>query len=253
MLGALIGAGASLIGGMIGKKGSENAAEKNAAAQREFAQKGVQWKVADAKAAGVHPLYALGAQTHSFTPSYAGDTSMPNAMASAGQDIGRAIDATRTAPQKLDAFMRTSQALQLENQSLQNDMLRAQIAETTARSTPSFPAPVDPFVIPGQANSGVKNVALERIASAHGHPFAEAGPVTDVGYTRTYSGDLAPVYSSDAKQRLEDDFGGMVAWNLRNRVIPSLTLGALGPRPPGFAGFYDPITQSWVPWKRERR
>ena len=47
---------------------------KNAALQREFAQSGIQWKVADAKKAGLHPLAALGAQTASASPSYqAGD------------------------------------------------------------------------------------------------------------------------------------------------------------------------------------
>lgn len=42
--------------------------EYNAALQREFAQHGIQWKVADAQAAGVHPLYALGGGTPSFSP-----------------------------------------------------------------------------------------------------------------------------------------------------------------------------------------
>lgn len=38
------------------------------ALQKEFAQHGVQWRVQDAIAAGVHPLYALGANIPTFSP-----------------------------------------------------------------------------------------------------------------------------------------------------------------------------------------
>lgn len=41
---------------------------RNLSLQREFAQNSIQWRVNDAKAAGIHPLYALGAQGSSYTP-----------------------------------------------------------------------------------------------------------------------------------------------------------------------------------------
>jgi len=62
MLGPILGAASSLIGGIMGQnsqnnaiKSQENMAAQNIALQKEFAQSGIQWKVADAKAAGVHP------------------------------------------------------------------------------------------------------------------------------------------------------------------------------------------------------
>ena len=58
-LGSAIGAVGSLIGGNI----ASNNANKQYEMQKEFAQNGIRWKVADAKAAGIHPLAALGAQT----------------------------------------------------------------------------------------------------------------------------------------------------------------------------------------------
>lgn len=250
-IGAAIGAAGSLLGGLFGKKSASEAAEKNAALQREFAQNSVQWKVEDAKKAGVHPVYALGAPTHQATPSYVGDTSMPAAMASASQDIGRAIDATRTGPQKLDAYTQTARALELERASLGNDLLRAQIAETTSRAAPPFPSAVDPWTIPGQSGSGVKDMALERIGSGD---WKEPGPVSDVGFTRSDTGGLAPVYSKDAKERLEDDWGGMLAWNLRNRILPSVGWNHRGlPKPrPGHAWQFNPIRQEYyeVPLSR---
>lgn len=42
--------------------------EANIQQQREFAQKGIRWRVSDAKKAGIHPLFALGANTASFSP-----------------------------------------------------------------------------------------------------------------------------------------------------------------------------------------
>lgn len=38
-------------------------------AQKEFAQNSIQWKTQDAKNAGIHPLYALGNNASSYTPS----------------------------------------------------------------------------------------------------------------------------------------------------------------------------------------
>lgn len=254
MLGALIGAGASLIGGMMGQKASEKAADKNEKLQREFAQNSIQWKSKDAEKAGIHPLYAMGAPTYSATPTNVGDNSFGAGIANAGQDIGRAIDATRTAPQKLQAAATTK--LELERQQLVNDNLRADLAVKAAQSqsSPPFPAAVDPFNIAGQAQSGVATKALQRIASAHGAPWSEAGPVTDVGFTRTNSGGLAPVYSADAKERLEDDWGGMLAWNLRNRVLPTIGWNTPPPGDPprGHAWQFNPLRQEYYAVKLSR-
>jgi len=43
--------------------------------QREFAQNALQWRVADARAAGLHPLSAISAQLPSYQPMVLGDTS----------------------------------------------------------------------------------------------------------------------------------------------------------------------------------
>lgn len=70
--------------------------------QAQMAQQGIQWKVADAKAAGIHPLYALGASTHSY---------QPQAVMSGGswQDVGRSIGA-RVDQQREAARLAAAQA-----------------------------------------------------------------------------------------------------------------------------------------------
>lgn len=116
----LIDAGMAVAGGAYSnyqnKKNSERAYEQ----QKEFAQHGIRWRVEDAKAAGLHPLYALGAQPLQFSPTFATDSLGP-ALASAGQSVGRAISAQQTATQRM------ADQLALE-------LARSQIKETDARA-----------------------------------------------------------------------------------------------------------------------
>lgn len=90
--GSLVGAGSSLAGGMINAATSKSIAREQMAMQREFAQNGIQWKVEDAKKAGLHPLYAIGASTATYTPVSQDSSAMGNAVADAGAYLGKAID-----------------------------------------------------------------------------------------------------------------------------------------------------------------
>lgn len=86
-----------------------HSASKNIRYQKQFAKKGIQWRVNDAKAAGLHPLYALGAQVPAFSPVM---DATGSGLQSMGQDISRAVKATLTpADQKLlDLQIATAQA-----------------------------------------------------------------------------------------------------------------------------------------------
>lgn len=95
-LGSAIGAVGSLIGGNI----ASNNANKQYEMQKEFAQNGIRWKVADAKAAGLHPLAALGAQTFSYNPIAVGDNGIADALSQMGQGIDRAVAAKQTAEER---------------------------------------------------------------------------------------------------------------------------------------------------------
>lgn len=79
-----IPAAASVLGALTGS----NEGKKNREAQYDFAQHGIEWKVKDAERAGVHPVYALGASTPSYSPVTSG---APEMIAGAGQQIGKGI------------------------------------------------------------------------------------------------------------------------------------------------------------------
>lgn len=168
---SFIPAAANLVGGLLGNDSAEdiNAANiqnqnninsTNIALQREFAQNGIRWKVEDAKAAGLHPLAALGAQTLSFSPisvgaQYQADNSMGQAFSNIGQDISRAIHATRTAEERnaeleaakarqaqLDAINVERHQADLAHMELQNALLYSQIRRLNQEQPPSMPSSV---------------------------------------------------------------------------------------------------------------
>lgn len=125
-LGAIIGALGSLIGGSMSSNAQKKAAQMNIDLQKEFAQQGIRWKVEDAKAAGIHPLAALGANTIGFSPVSIGDGGGA-AIANAGHNIGRAVDAMRTPSERVDAYTGALRALQLQRGQLENTLLASRI------------------------------------------------------------------------------------------------------------------------------
>lgn len=173
-LGTLVGAyfGAPTAGAAIGKgidegianRSSESAGNKNADLQREFAQNGIRWKVADAKAAGIHPVYALGAQGYSASPSYVGGYQAGSDSYLDGQDISRAVHATRTPEERADVLgdfiqqndkrrdlvrqaavqesrQSTLYVLDAERKWLENEILRQRLRATQAAGTgPGIPS-----------------------------------------------------------------------------------------------------------------
>lgn len=128
----LLGGAMRLWGAHEDRQSSERNADRNIALQREFAQNGISWRVQDARNSGIHPLAALGASTTSFSPVTVG-SNLADAYGSAGQDFGRAINATMSAPDRSKASSKAAEALTLERGQLENELLRTQIASQTAK------------------------------------------------------------------------------------------------------------------------
>lgn len=276
-LGAIAG---GLAGGFLGggSKGPDygEMMDRQENFQREVGQHSVQWRVADAKAAGIHPLYALGASLPSFqgaTP--VGDFGSPRPdLVSAGQDIGRAVEAYASGRQRMQARL---DALQVERGELENQVLAAQLAKMTQPSNPvPFPdleqgvstLPVgwvsdprryaDPRVdvMPLGQSSGpfgvVENKPAEMVTTLPGRPGNQAGVNPDIAWHRTDDGSW--VYQPSEKMKI-DDLGssGSVQWLMRNRVVPALPWSPARPLPPqgppkGSIGWlFNPMTGKFWP------
>lgn len=264
-LSAGIAAGGNLLGGLFGGLFGKSNAKRQEKLQREFAQNGIQWKVADAKAAGIHPLAALGAQTVSYTPQAVGDFGIGSSIASAGQDIAAGIHNTRTAGQKVDAYTKTVQDLTLQRMGLENQILASQNAklQQPALQT-SMPEADQRWLVDGQGSTAqpaavpssnplVSDKPLERTVSDPLAPHQEPGAVTDLGFGRSSSG-YPVVPSADMKQRIEDDLFSELSWNLRNRVLPSLQTNYNPPfkAPEGKFWMYNPLKQEYQLYDKQK-
>lgn len=141
IVGSVIGAGGSLLGGALSDSRNQAYAnamwQKNYDAQKEFAQNSIQWRVQDAKKAGIHPLYAMG-QTPGYTPS---DSSYSSAY---GEGVSRAMNSIGQAMGQLDLSLKREQ---VKGEKLNNVNKAVETANKIATSTMGQKsATITPFI-----------------------------------------------------------------------------------------------------------
>lgn len=246
--GGVLGPIGDIVGGVVGvienrKDRAESArqAADNAAMQRDFAQHGLQWKVADAVAAGLHPLAAIGASTaqasnpyQTFVPRNTGEM-----ISRMGQNLSRSFAATST------QHTRLMNELQIENQSLQNEYLRKQIAQVG----PPFPSDSRDPLLTGDAlktvgaDPRVVDMPFRRNVSDRSDPSKEAGAMNDWQIVRTHKG-YAVVPSQGVKQAIEDspmEYQWLIRAALRTYIMPDGRKGRMNP----FTGELVPVGESF--------
>lgn len=161
--------------------------DKEAKLQKKFAQNAIQWKVADATKAGIHPLYALGANTVSYAPQGLG-SSLGDIGRDFGQDISRAVAYGKDAQGRADDMSIAYSKLQLERGALENELLRRQIAQIGAPgSPPSLPSDRDRTLVAGQGDSKSPMTLFD-------------------GFT------IKPRPSETSAQRVSDEYGEAADW-----------------------------------------
>jgi len=203
---AALGTVASIGGDLLNANAQKQANEANIQQQRDFARHGIQWRVNDAKAAGIHPLYALGAQTPSFSPS-SQPVSYGDSLSRMGQDISRAAMSTQSKEEKAAFNLQQSQQsrlleAQITNQDLRNQILQEELNRSTRSpgSPPGTPKPTGP----GQfATNDFVKVPAEVTSSLQGG-FTQAGhnPLFQIFKSGPDSYKIA--LSSKAKEAMED-------------------------------------------------
>lgn len=126
---ALAQAAGSLAGGIAQQYFGQSAADQAWKRQKKVLQNQVQWRVADATAAGLHPLAALGLSP-AAGPMAAEVGGVGAALSDMGQNVGRAVSAYMNPQEK--AVAATLQTQQILNNDLQNELLKTQIASQKA-------------------------------------------------------------------------------------------------------------------------
>lgn len=244
-LGSIVSAVGSIAGGILGANSAQNVAGMNYEAQKEFAQNGIRWKVEDAKRAGIHPLYALGASTQGYSPSggYTGDYGIADAAAHFGQGYERAQQAKMTKEERdkqdvRDAIQDMAALEDLNQKRRLNDaqirLANSEIFRNFALSTnalrktglpPAMPGGLG-GVIAGQGNSYATGQTTPEISSVvtseKGTPSVQAGSPPDVRFYRTLSGGRAPLPTGDAGDAMDAALGAGLQWSFRNNLVPWL-------------------------------
>lgn len=255
----LIGGGAQIIYDKYktdqARTAASEASQKNYDMQKEFAQHGLRWRMEDAARAGIHPVYAAGGgPSAQASPSHVAglDQSSGSHLANMGQDISRAIHATRTVEERQMA------QLQLQRAALENKLLDTQIYNLQQDQTgPPLPsATAQPGFGAYRSGDAVVVQPQRPSASSPSNPGQDAGAIADYGLVRTATG-YAVVPSKDAKERIEDQAVPEAMWAWRNLIRPAISgHKALSPKeyplPKGFDHWkWNPVAQEFQPAKRK--
>lgn len=186
-----------IIGGIHNRNdelsGREGARDEQANRDHQY-RHFVEDRVTDAKNAGIHPLYALGANAPSFSP-----VQFPQSDAGFAADIGRAVNsfANRDALEKAQENAQEKHDVEIEvlrSEARKNDAVaQAAVDSVVARSNQPGTSPVKPGQISGKADevvsarqgdpslgAGMHPAMREYIVGEHGLkmrlPFTEEGP-----------------------------------------------------------------------------
>lgn len=225
-LGSAIG---GIVSGALGLFGSDKQNQYNMAMsqadrdfQREVYQNQLQWKAADAKKAGLHPLAALGGGAYSASPSSIPSVDLSSSLGKLGEGIGDAFTAYMTkdqvaaaaakaeerADQQHDASMRESAARTL--------MYNGQALEATRRAaTYNIPFNTGREIINGQTQADAPR-KFERYRNPDGSlsgrlPTEPYQGIYDDKPVLEYKPGIEALYW-DARDWLADKFG---VWDFR--------------------------------------
>lgn len=196
--GTAIGAGIGLLGGALSNMSHENQASKGYGSQREALQNSIRWRVADAKAAGIHPLYALGSAPMSMQPMTFQDAIGP-AVQQMGQSVG---DIARAQETEHDRIMKFEAYRNAVSQTEKNDAEAGYYRQLTANAA-APPTNINPPnglgiqhemgqhpIGGGQGMIDLK--AAENISTKTNEPWSAAG--TNPAYELRYVDKGLPMY-----------------------------------------------------------
>lgn len=213
---------------------------QNLADMRENYMHAVEWRVDDARRAGINPLAALGYSGMSSTPQVVGDFG-----SNFGQDLSGAVHRASDSVQRLNGYDDKLDKLKLENAGLQNDLLRSQIAKLNSTQSPPLPTATDFYNIEGQTGSGIKVLPVRSSASAPTDQSRDYGAINDFSLVKTGHGTFAIAPSETIAPRVQN-FPEDLLWSVRNRLIPYRKGLAPTPEAP-YGYFWMPVVGEYAP------
>ncbi|WNK13902.1 MAG: DNA pilot protein [Microvirus sp.] len=200
-IGAAIGGAAGLAGGFLSNASNKSTANTNWEHQKEALQNSVRWRVADAKAAGIHPLYAMGQAPMTVSPMGFEDRIGPE-LKNMGQDVGNVVANMKTNQEQTNMKMDRWYQEQMNVAQLRNtDALTAKYLSEASRADRERPNISPPGLgvqnefgaDPGTHGQGLVDVkAAEQLTTKKDQPWSSAG--ANPGYQLRYLDKGLPMY-----------------------------------------------------------
>lgn len=180
MLGAAgIGGGFDVLGGQLAAAQNRQSMRASADLQREFAKHGIQWRMEDAKAAGIHPLAAMGMMPTTAHPMVIGDVS-GESFSRAGQGLANAV-ARSTSQDERKAADLNNELLQAnidlthtQRAKIASDMALEHAARTSA--TPGLGIQPQPWTMPFPDSQGTAGNPMAGTISLQAPPVMTNAP-----------------------------------------------------------------------------
>lgn len=152
MLGNLFG---GLLGGAFdfGAAAMNNAeadkqAKEDYARQKEFVQNSIQWRVQDAKSAGIHPLAALGGSGVSYSPSGSTGGGFGDALGRTGQALSRAVSNSFLTPEQKLNRKSAQLDIDLKEEALKQERAKTANMQKNLNKVGQNPEPMQATVTP---------------------------------------------------------------------------------------------------------
>lgn len=159
--------------------------------QKEFAQNSIQWRVNDAKKAGIHPLYALGSQGISYAPS--SFSSMPDtSLSDVGQAVGSAVSsfAGQKQAKELHELQKASMIEDIRGKQLANELSSKQLMNMG--QTGASHSTLLQSNLAGQSSPVTESGAIKTTSKGMVGGIDLGSVIPNITLTETASGDLIP-------------------------------------------------------------
>lgn len=227
--------------------------------QREFAQNGIRWKVADAQAAGLHPLYALGGGGAAFAPS--GIVSADGSQSVTGP--------FRSGQTSIERSLQDAQLKKLEGENVRDVAQASYYAALAAQARQGGSNPSPSVLGPGQSSTEIAVPGQVTIKPSEGETHAvgdvsraaASNPLFQTFNARGGVEVLLPsAKASEALESLSESFpllAAVVAENYKRNpdILRALIEGTKMPKAPPINPYDrhfvpDPIDYGAIPFYR---
>lgn len=261
---SLAGPVLGFLGGKADRDSQADANAQNYAAQKEFAQKGIQWKAQDAREAGLHPMAALGAVGSGFTPSFQAFTGNESAVgqlmdAIPGQNTNRAARANMT-DQDRELHALAVRRGQLENQLLEGQITQLWSSIMGQPTNPPAPGPSVAGAVNRHGQGSVTIVPSKQESGRIGDPGATAGNTPAMRGVDVGPGQRVDLINPDVAESLEG-YGilqapiaaALHAWRGTSQIRDRFKPPSSKLLPPGHSWRWSVSSGGWVPVKDSSR